>query len=195
MSDVPRDTSGMAAAFEMAMAEHEADAAQGADQPSLFGRDVIDPDGVGDAPDVPAGPRGVGRPAGSRNKSTDQWRRFFLTRYGSPMQVLAELWSVSPSELQKELGGAITAENKDGCTKLDALRVIIHAASIGLPYMHQKQATAIDTGGQAMMMININTGDGMGGQTFDIQPIEEIEENQALSAEGHGLSEPQDRNE
>ncbi|WP_131618208.1 hypothetical protein [Roseivivax marinus] len=164
-------------------------------QGSLFGGEVPEPDGVGDL-EEPAKPRGRGRPPGSRNRSTDDWSKFLLTRYRSPLVGLAEIAQASPLELQRELGGSPSKENPDGCTLVEALRIIMQAQAALAPYVHQKMPTAIDGGGVAMMQVIVNAGTGSeAAETLEIRPVQETEEYQQLSESDRATLENEGRNE
>lgn len=155
-------------------------------QGSLFGATPLDPDGVGE---LPAEKRGPGRPAGSKNKSTEEWSRFILTRYRSPLIGLAEIAQATPLALQDELGGAPSETNKGGVSLAECVKIIMAAQQALAPYLHQKQPTAIDTGGASLMTVIIDKGDGQGSDQIEIRPIQETEEYQALTIEGEAVSE------
>ena len=163
-------------------------------QGSLFGAEVPEPDGVGAlAPEVK--PRGRGRPPGARNRSTEEWSRYLLTRYRSPLVGLAEIAQAGPAELAAELSTG-SGEDAEVCTLVEALRLIMSAQQALAPYLHQKQPTAIDGGGVAMMQVVIHAGDGSeGGQAIDIRPVEESEEYQSLSPSDRARLESEGRNE
>ena len=173
-------------------------------QPSLFGMMPPDPDGVGELVDAAPGERrGRGRPAGSRNRSTQEWSRFVLSRYRSPLIGLAEIASATPHELQAALGGPPRAAGAvgldggaaapgEGITLAECLRLIMQAQASLAPYLHQKQPLAIDAGGVGMMTIIIQKGDGAlaeGARILPIDDAEETEQNQALEISGGGMSE------
>ena len=54
---------------------------------------------------------GKGRPKGAINRATAEWRDFILSRYRSPLVVLAETYSRPAHDLAAEIG----------CTKLEAI--------------------------------------------------------------------------
>lgn len=96
----------------------------------------LQPELFADADDAPlpmpaakgvSGPKG-GRPKGARNRTTEEWRAFILSRYRSPAVFLAELYSRTPAELSAELGlfkfhegNLVTAPiiRKDGTVECD----------------------------------------------------------------------------
>src|SRR5690606_32618396 len=48
--------------------------------------------------------RGPGRPAGSRNKNTEEWRKFILSRYRSPLEALAQTYCLPIEDLAQRFG-------------------------------------------------------------------------------------------
>lgn len=95
--------------------------------------------------------RGPGRPKGSRNKSTQEWVDYFMTKNKSPLMVLGELYSKDTIELAREMR----------CDRIDALKLQISAANAVLPYVHKKQPLAIETTGEELPTINIYTSPTM----------------------------------
>jgi hypothetical protein len=191
-----QDASGLATGFAAAMQAHEFGAPAQVEQGSLFGQEPADPHGVGDLADEVAEHRGRGRPAGSRNKSTEQWTRFLQTRYRSPLIGLAEVAQMTPAQLQGALGGEPREGSKGGIALPDCLRLIMQAQSLLAPYLHQKQPVAIDAGGTGMMTVVINTGSGSESTTtITAGPIEESEQNQGVTIDAEILSETGGRSE
>jgi hypothetical protein len=90
-------------------------------------------------PAEPAEPerRGPGRPKGSRNRRTEEWTRYLLAGYGSPLEALAKVMRAGPQRLAGELGIDLV----DGFDRW--LRVCAELA----PYLHQKQPTAVAVDG------------------------------------------------
>lgn len=92
-----------------------APAASGVEQGDMFG----EPDKPQPVSPVAApGPKG-GRPLGSRNKSTEQWRQYLLGRYVHPVEALLQIASRSPRELAEELE-LFQREAETGAIKRDA---------------------------------------------------------------------------
>lgn len=130
-----------------------------------------------------AGPRRAGRPAGARNRSTQEWRQFLLTMHASPLQAMMQAYSMPTDELAKLLS----------CTKHEAFKLQMQCAKECAPYLHQKQPLAIDTGDQGLINLTINLGQQ--GQVVDAKAVEalavevlntvdqESEENQMFSAD------------
>lgn len=121
--------------------------------------------------------RGAGRPAGSKNKNTKEWADYILSKYASPLEVLAKTYSRPVELLAAELN----------CSRLEAYKVQVAAARELSPYIHQKQPTAIDVGENGLISLSINTGQFAGEKASDddLQSVEilnsKIIENQPLS--------------
>lgn len=89
-----------------------------------------------------------GRPPGAKNKNTQEWRDYLLSRYSSPLEALAQTYSLPVEELRTMVGG----------TLLDAYKLQLQAAKELAPYLHQKMPLAIDTGDQGLIQLTINMG-------------------------------------
>ena len=97
--------------------------------------------------------RGPGRPPGAANRSTEEWRRYLLARYRSPLEGLLRLANQDLGELQKELV----------CDKLEAFKLQVQAMVHALPFVHQKLPLAIEAKGG---LVNLTIGEiksGPGG--------------------------------
>lgn len=147
------DTGGLATVLQLLGARGEAPGVAG-EQVDLF---------EADAP-LPLAPRAVeatgkaGRPAGTRNKSTEEWVKYFLSRHRSPLTALAELYSRPLGELVDELQAMSDkhkrwkpgSETRDGyweCIQINPLEVLKmqqQAMVALLPYVHRKQPMAIE---------------------------------------------------
>lgn len=109
-----------------------------------------------------------GRPAGARNRTTEEWRRFLLGKYRSPLVFLLEAYSRTPAELAEQLqlykfheGKLVTQPIIDAAGRVmldesghelrqpvlatgDAAAIQVQAAIAALPYLHQKLPMALD---------------------------------------------------
>ncbi len=141
----------------------------GAGQDDLFGELPGRP-AVAGVPAIVAseGKRGPGRPKGSRNRSTEEWRQFVLSRHRSPLVQLAEIAEATPEELARAWGlyryeyyqGERVAEHLDtgaaAARKVEAMRAL-------LPYLHQAQPQAVEMRGEQRAIIVI-------GDAVSLQP-------------------------
>lgn len=137
---------GLAAAVELTRAESVVERA--AEQLSLLPSPVAvemaaDQDGEGEI----AQRRGPGRPPGSRNKRTEEWCDFILSRYRSPLLFLAEAYSRPVEVLAAELG----------CSNLDAFKAQKSAAEALAPFMHQKQPVAVEISETGVVQLILET--------------------------------------
>ena len=71
---------------------------------------------------------GKGRPAGSRNHTTQFWLDYISRKYGSPLEVLGQMMRMPICDLTRELS----------CSKLDAYTEKRRAAEALAPYLHSK---------------------------------------------------------
>lgn len=142
----------------------------------------------GAEPDVSS--RGAGRPKGSRNKNTEEMRRWLLGRYRSPLEVMAETFSRSMVDLAKELGW----QDPSPTQLLEILKLQLQCAKELAPYVHSKQPQAVDLGDQGLVQLIINTGAHGAAQdeNASLMPLNfldsEIVENQGLTEDGDGKS-------
>ncbi|WP_148219319.1 hypothetical protein [Azospirillum sp. B510] len=97
--------------------------------------------------------RGRGRPAGSRNRRTEDWARLVLSTHRSPLLVLADFYSMPVEELARRLQ----------CDLLDAAKLQITAARDLAPYVHQRlpQAVNLDVSGN-LPVLHLHMGDPSG---------------------------------
>jgi hypothetical protein len=121
--------------------------------------------------------RGRGRPAGARNKRTVEWANYLTRRYGSPLEVLAQIATTSVTELRDSLA----------CSALEALGEKRLAAIALLPYIHQRQPLAVDLTNRQVVYLSIldaaaaEPGAGDEGDMTLIGALVNIVENQPLS--------------
>ncbi len=88
-------------------------------------------------------PRRGGRPKGARNKRTVEMVRYLESRYGPPLERLAQLYSADPKELARQHHIKVK----------DALALMKDAAVAALPYMHQKQPVSVDVEGKGTFQL------------------------------------------
>lgn len=101
--------------------------------------------------DAPPEPIANGRPAGSVARSTAEWQRYMLTRYRSPLVVLAETYSRPLADLAEELG----------CTKLEAFDRQLRAAADLAPYLHSKMPVAMQVDSAPMVPVVLSVSPEM----------------------------------
>ena len=119
-------------------------------------------------------PRGPGRPPGSRNRRTVQWAEFLLSRYASPLEVLAQMTVASVAELKAQLG----------CSALEAYQEKRHAAVALAPFLHQRQPLALNLTERKVVYLTIQHETGPIGQDPDSVTLEaRVVRDQGLSIE------------
>ena len=96
-------------------------------------------------PSAAAVARGAGRPLGSRNKRTVAWANYLTRRYGSPLEVLAQIATAHITVLRDSLA----------CTALEAMIEKRQAAIALLPYIHQRQPLAVDLTNRQVVYLSI----------------------------------------
>lgn len=187
------DTGGLTTALQLLGAAGHAVTGADAEQDDLFEAEAplsLPPVAV------PARTGKAGRPAGARNKSTDEWVRYFLSRYRSPMTALAEIYSRPTDELVAHLQAiadkhsVVKGGDAEGLAAgvsrihpLEVAKMQIAAASALLPYVHKKQPMDIAIDGRQPGIVVL--GDlhvPVGGVSDDLAlPVIDSEEYQGLS--------------
>ena len=146
------------------------------------------------------GSRGPGRPPGSPNKRTEAMVEHLLSRYRSPLEALATIYSMPLRDLIEQIGTIWQeyGEREDGLPPvrlsfgqiMQILQMQVNAARELAPYVHQKQPTAIEVDGAGAIPLAIfvtpELAKGMehalGDGAFNIDAnVIESEENQPLS--------------
>lgn len=136
--------------------------------------------------------RGVGRPAGSKNKITKAWQDYLLGQYTSPLEVLASTMTRSVQDLAQALGyikyaadGVTMIRNPSPDELRECLKIQLSCAKELAPYLHQKQPQAVELDNGGLMTLNIFSApvaDVKNAENFGFQVLDlEIEENQGLS--------------
>jgi hypothetical protein len=113
---------------------------------------------------------GKGRPPGARNRRTEEWVRYLLSRYRSPLVGLLEIYSRSAQELAEQLH----------VERGEAARMQLQAMIAALPYLHQRLPLAVDVKSDSRGLLvvgEIGAGTVVGGLTL---PLAEGEENQEV---------------
>lgn len=201
-------TGGLGTAVELLGGAGDLGQAGDAAQPELFA-DADDAPGPLPAPAPAASPRG-GRPAGARNRSTEEWRRFILSQRRSPLLACADTWSRSPEDLaralhltrtvaalapgQQAIGRLYgTGERADvvvGYLVWDLERAFTMQQSAivaALPYLHQKQPLAIEAKTETRGLVILGSLDVAGAEGGDDLALplaidaQQIEQNQAVT--------------
>ncbi|MFA7504242.1 MAG: hypothetical protein WCZ28_06050 [Burkholderiaceae bacterium] len=153
-----------------------------------------------------SGPKG-GRPKGARNRRTQEWVEYLLSRYRSPLVFLLETYHRSPRELAEQLelykyheGKLVLApvldvngvhlRDAEGALRWkpalatgDAAEIQVRAAIAALPYLHQKQPLAVEIQDEkrGLLVIGNLTIEGADGAGGDLAlPLAETIEDQAL---------------
>lgn len=187
------DTGGLTTALQLLGAAGHAVPGAEAEQDDLFEADAL----LSLPPAaVPERTGKAGRPAGARNKSTEEWVRYFLSRYRSPMTALAEIYSRPLDDLVAHLQAiadkhsVVKAGEGDGIAvgvsrihPLEVAKMQIAAASALLPYVHKKQPLdiAID-GRQPGIVVLGDLNVPVGGVSDELSlPVIDSEEYQGVS--------------
>lgn len=146
------DTGGLKTVLGLLGASGHVDGADGEAEADLF--EAPAPLPLPLARPEPTGQRG--RPKGARNKSTDEWVRYYLGRYRSPLTALGELYSRPLEDLVDELQRmadkhkSYVSTGEGGryervvISPLDVLKMQRDAAVAILPYIHKRQPIEVE---------------------------------------------------
>lgn len=183
------DTGGLTTALQLLGAAGHAVPGAEAEQDDLFEAEAPLPLPPAAAP---ARTGKAGRPAGARNKSTEEWVRYFLSRYRSPMTALAEIYSRPLDELVAHLQAiadkhsVVKAGAGEGVAvgvarihPLEVAKMQIAAAAALLPYVHKKQPMDVTVDNRVPGLV-VFTG-ALGGSDEDPDRLSPIVENQWVS--------------
>lgn len=124
--------------------------------------------GAGD----PGAPRGPGRPAGAKNRRTEEWIDFyFASGLPDPMLFLGRMLATPLDQLAKDLG---VGKKVAGERQLTAAKEL-------LPYIHQKLPQAIELDkGVTILQISVAATAVPTMQRLVDAAVVEVEENQQL---------------
>ena len=129
-----------------------------------------EPDAADDA--AAGGVKRAGRPPGARNRRTQEWTEYLLSRYRSPLEVLAETYSTPTPILARRLRASFK----------EAFALQLQAARELAPYLHQKQPVAVTVDGKGMLqlmicatpemaaLVNQRTDDYAGAMVLEVMP-------------------------
>lgn len=140
LADMPRSGEGIAAALNALDVEGKLDVEEEA-------QDLFDTSPLLAAQPTLAPVRARGRKPGSLNRTTDEWRNYWLRHYRSPLLWLGDLITADPFALHQAIRAA--DGNEEGARRVSLLDVINlqrGAAEALAPYLHRKQPIAIDGG-------------------------------------------------
>lgn len=155
---IPAETRGLHTALAEAQAsgDHSCVRGQGEQTELLPLSQTPQPENGGE-PGSPV--RGKGRPAGSKNKSTEEWRDFILAGHRSPLLNLAEYSNKPLLQLWRELSGNTDNGQKPTFDQMLELMKLQFAMWRELaPYLHSKQPIAIDGGEHGLIQLVIEQG-------------------------------------
>ncbi len=100
--------------------------------------------------------RGPGRRPGSQNKASKDLARYFVGKYGDPIDALGEIMNTPVDVLYAQMVLAQGGESKSKrITGYDAMKFKRDAIVEALPYIHGKQATKIELTKRADVILNI----------------------------------------
>lgn len=140
--------------------------------------ELLEPVPLPEAPDlvpVEAPSRGRGRPAGSRNRTTEQWRRYLLGRYGSPLERLMQVAMAPTAELAEAVGLKVG----------DVWKEQQHAREVCARYMHQQMPQAVEVSGDTGPLLAFHVSQ----DTFDM--IVQPRSDGGVTLEGEAVDGPQ----
>lgn len=99
---------------------------------------------------------GPGRPKNSRNKRNEKVAKWFIAKYGDPLEALGEIINTPEDLLYEQMILAQGGEAKGKrVTGRDAFEFRRQAILDALPYIHGKQPIAVDISGKADAVIII----------------------------------------
>ncbi len=110
-----------------------------------------------------------GRPPGQRNLRNQRVADYLLARYRDPLEGLVQMAGLSVGDLAAALG----------CSKLEAWQEKRQCAAASLPYLHQRQALAVDLTSRQAVYLSIVEDDGERHAATDHDKM--------LAAGGYGL--------
>lgn len=104
---------------------------------------------------------GAGRPKGSRNRQTTEFRTYFLQQHRHPALALADVYNMPVEELAARLG----------CDRHDAMRIQVQAATAVLPYVERRQPLAVQMQGASGLTLVIGDLHQAGSKSEEYQTL------------------------
>lgn len=126
---------------------------------------------------IPANRKVAGRPAGKRNLRNQRVADFVLATVGDPLIELTRMAMLPVEHLAAALG----------CSKAEAFAEKRLCAMGALPYLHQRQAIAVDVTNRSVVHLTISDhfSGGDAGEAMTINAgLAEIVENQGVGDDG-----------
>lgn len=100
--------------------------------------------------------KGPGRRPGSQNKASKDIAKYFIGKYGDPLDALGEIITSPVDVLYEQMKLAQGGESKSKrITGKDALALKLSAIDTVLPYIHGKQAIKVDLTKRHDVILNI----------------------------------------
>lgn len=105
----------------------------------------------------PSGRKGLGRPPGALNRSTEALRSYIFANYGNPLLNAARIASADPVELARYLK----------CEPKEALVLVLKAIQVVSEYVNSKMPSTVRLDGKGALAFGMFTGDNRpeGGET------------------------------
>lgn len=101
--------------------------------------------------------QGPGRRPGSQNKASKDIAKYFVGKYGHPLDALGQIMTTPTDVLVEQLKLAQGGEAKHKPVRaMDAMMLRIKAADIALPYIASKQPMAVDLTVHRDVLLNIH---------------------------------------
>ena len=123
---------GLAAALKVSTAAHPSappgTAEEQLDLHELLGLRKPAPVPTANCNQMPARRGGPGRPPGVRNRRTEEWINYLLSKYTSPVEVMLRVANMGVEDLR----GALS------CSAAEALEIILKAANYSAPFVHAR---------------------------------------------------------
>jgi hypothetical protein len=113
---------------------------------------------------------GPGRPPGAKNKNTEIWREYWLSKYAHPVEGLLASGSCSLQQFAEVFG--FKWENLTFNQRTELFKLQIGAMKEAAPYVAQKMPQEVDLGGNSgLIQLVINSGLAGAAGVQDAGPV------------------------